>query len=68
MNGDALVNRIAGGLSTEQDAWLVQSLIDKVAAYEEALRQIAICGSGESAMRALVVLTAGGARIEQQAA
>jgi len=54
---DTLIDRIEQGMTTERDARIVASIIARLALYEMTLREIAVYGSGEDAMRALRVLT-----------
>ena len=47
-----LVDRINEGMTTERDARLVESILHRLAAYEMALRRIAVHGTGDAAMLA----------------
>lgn len=49
---DTLVDRIREGMGTETDARVVDLLIRRLSAYEKTLRQIAVYGTGDSAMLA----------------
>lgn len=49
---DTLVNRINEGMTTEADARLVARMIERLAAYEQTLRRIAVHATGEPAMLA----------------
>ena len=60
VNPDSLVDRIKTGMTTEHDARLVAEMIEKIAAYENALREIALYGKGDMALKALKVLMRGG--------
>ena len=47
-----LVDRINEGMTTERDARLVECVLHRLAAYEMALRRIAVHGTGDAAMLA----------------
>ncbi|MCX8016342.1 MAG: hypothetical protein N2690_00365 [Rhodocyclaceae bacterium] len=47
-----IVERIESGLTTARDAQVVASIIARMVCYELALREIAIYGTGDAAMRA----------------
>ena len=47
-----LVDRINEDMTTERDALLVESVLHRLAAYEMALRRIAVHGTGDAAMLA----------------
>ena len=47
-----LVDRINEGMTTERDALLVERVLHRLAAYEMALRRIAVHGTGDAAMLA----------------
>lgn len=49
---DTLIDRINEGMSTERDARLVARMVERLAAYEIALRRIAVQGTGATAMLA----------------
>ena len=49
---NTLVDRINEGMTTERDARLVESILHRLAAYEMALRRIAVHGTGDAAMLA----------------
>lgn len=49
---DTLVDRINEGMTTEADAQLVARMIERMAAYEQTLRRIAVHATGEPAMLA----------------
>jgi hypothetical protein len=51
-----VIERIEQGMTTERDARLVARLIARFAAYELALREIAVYGSGHAAWLATQVL------------
>ncbi len=58
MSTDSLIQRVRCGTTTVRDAQALAALMDRMAVYEQALRQIAIYGSGETAIRAVAALTA----------
>ena len=49
---NTLVDRINEGMTTEADAQLVARMIERMAAYEQTLRRIAVHATGEPAMLA----------------
>ena len=49
---NTLVDRINEGMTTERDARLVERVLHRLAAYEMALRRIAVHGTGDAAMLA----------------
>lgn len=53
---NTMVDRINEGMTTERDGFLVSRILDRLAAYEIALRRIAVHGTGDAAMLATRVL------------
>ena len=49
---DTLVDRINEGMTTQNDGFLVSRIPHRLAAYEMALRRIAVHGTGDAAMLA----------------
>ena len=49
---NTLVDRINEGMTTERDARLVECVLHRLAAYDMALRRIAVHGTGDAAMLA----------------
>jgi hypothetical protein len=49
---NTLIDRINEGMTTEQDARLVEGVLNRLAAYDMALRRIAVHGTCDAAMLA----------------
>lgn len=49
---DTLVDRINEGVATQDDGFIVSRILYRLAAYEMALRRIAVHGTGDAAMLA----------------
>lgn len=59
MQDSTLIERIEQGMTTERDACVVSRMVARLAAYELALREIAIHGTGHAAMTAARALAGG---------